>query len=98
MSADWRAVGDFALLKKDNVVNDLGLIVDTNFCVKSIGDTVPLRLNRNDMVIVNDGATTTPLTASNRLNLFIVHYKDIVARDVAEELSYVGDNMHDDLF
>jgi hypothetical protein len=27
-----------------------------------------------------------------------VHYKDLVARDVAEELSYVGGSMHDDLF
>jgi hypothetical protein len=98
MSASWRAVGEFVLLKKDNEVNEMGLIIDTHYCVKSIGDTVPLRLNRNDMVVVNDGATITPLTPSNRLNLFIVHYKDLVARDVAEELSYVGGSMHDDLF
>jgi hypothetical protein len=96
MSASWRAVGEFVLLKKDNQENEMGLIIDTHYCVKSIGDTVPLRLNRNDMVVVNDGATITPLTPSNRLNLFIVHYKDLVARDVAEELSYVGDAMHDD--
>jgi len=96
MSASWRAVGEFVLLKKDNQENEMGIIIDTHYCVKSIGDTVPLRLNRNDMVVVNDGATITPLTPSNRLNLFIVHYKDLVAKDAAEELSHVGDAMHDD--
>ena len=38
MSADWRAVGEFVLLKKDNVVNDLGLIVDTNYFEAPLAD------------------------------------------------------------
>ena len=98
MSASWRAVGEFVLLKKENVKSELGLIIDVNYCVKSIGDTVPLRLNRNDTVVVADEGQITPLLPADRLNLFIVHYKDIVARDVAEEVSYVGNAMHDDLF
>lgn len=86
---NWSAAGVFVLLKRDSGESEAGLIISTHYCVKSIGDAVPIKLNRGDSVIVSDDAKLLPFTEQHPQGLYIVHYSDIVARAALEEIPYV---------
>ena len=86
---NWSAAGAFVLLKKESSESEAGLIINTHYCVKSIGDAVPINLNRGDSVIVSDDAKLLPFTEQHPQSLYIVHYGDIMARTALEEIPYV---------
>ena len=86
---NWSAAGAFVLLSRKGRESEAGLIIDTHYCVKSIGERVDINLHKGDSVIITDDAKLLPFTELHPRGLFIVHYSDIVARAAKPEIPYV---------
>lgn len=80
MSTDWRAVGEFVILRMAQSEVG-GLIISEDYAVESVGDMVNTTLKVNDRVALKLEADLVSLTPSNSLTqLYCVHYSDIMAR------------------
>jgi len=80
MSTDWRAVGEFVILRMAQSEVG-GLIISEDYAVESVGDMVNTTLKVNDRVALKLEADLVSLTPSNSLTQFYcVHYSDIMAR------------------
>ncbi len=80
MSTDWRAVGEFVILRMAQSEVG-GLIISEDYAVESVGDMVNTTLKVNDRVALKLEADIVSLTPSNSLTqLYCVHYSDIMAR------------------
>ena len=80
MSTDWRAVGEFVILRMAQSEVG-GLIISEDYAVESVGDMVNTTLKVNDRVALRLEADLVSLTPSNSLTQFYcVHYSDIMAR------------------
>ena len=80
MSTDWRAVGEFVILRMAQSEVG-GLIISEDYAVESVGDMVNTTLKVNDRVALKLEADLVSLTPSNSLTqLDCVHYSDIMAR------------------
>ena len=80
MSTDWRAVGEFVILRMAQSEVG-GLIISEDYAVESVGDMVNTTLKVNDRVAIKLEADLVSLTPSNSLTQFYcVHYSDIMAR------------------
>ncbi len=88
MSTDWRAVGEFVILRMAQSEVG-GLILSEDYAVESVGDLVNTTLKVNDRVALKLEADIVSLTPSNSLTqLYSIHYSDIIAkRDI--EVNYV---------
>ena len=80
MSTDWRAVGEFVILRMAQSEVG-GLIISEDYAVESVGDMVNTTLKVNDRVALKLEADLVSLTPSNSLTLlYCVHYSDFLAR------------------